>query len=180
MLTITVPAKELYDAEKGEFVYTKEQTMNLEHSLVSISKWEAKWCKPFLDNKKQKTNDEMLDYVRCMTVTPNVNPYVYYALTEENLKQITEYIDAPMTATWFSDKEKRTNQKVMTSEIIYYMMIAFNIPAEYSKWHLNRLMTLIKICALENSPKKKMGKKELMSKNAALNKARRKALGSNG
>jgi len=180
MLQITIPAVELWDERKQEFVITKEQTLQLEHSLVSISKWESKWCKPFL-SKQEKTSEETLDYIKCMTITQNVDPEVYNYLTIGNINEINEYIEAPMTATYFSDeKTNKTSREQVTAELIYYWMIAFNIPFECQKWHLNRLLTLIKVCNIKNQPPKKRSKKEIMSRNAALNAARRKRLNTSG
>jgi len=180
MLRITIPAVELWDERKQEFIITKEQTLQLEHSLVSISKWESKWCKPFL-TKQEKTFEETLDYIKCMTLTQNVDPEVYNYLTNENIKEINEYIGAPMTATYFSDeKTSKTSSEQVTAELIYYWMIAFNIPFECQKWHLNRLLTLIKVCSIKNQPPKKRSRKEIMSRNAALNAARRKQLNTKG
>ena len=180
MLQITIPAVELWDERKQEFVITKEQTLQLEHSLVSISKWESKWCKPFL-TKQEKTFEETLDYIKCMTITQNVDPEVYNYLTNENIKEINEYIEAPMTATYFSDeKTNKTSREQVTAELIYYWMIALNIPFECQNWHLNRLLTLIKVCSIKNQPPKKRSRKEIMSRNAALNAARRKQLNTKG
>ena len=180
MLRITIPAVEQWDEAKQEFIYTKEQTLSLEHSLVSISKWESKWCKPFL-TKQEKTFEETLDYIKCMTLTQNVDPEVYNYLTNENIKEINEYIGAPMTATYFSDeKTSKTSREQVTAELIYYWMIALNIPFECQKWHLNRLLTLIKVCNIKNQPPKKRSKKDIMSRNAALNAARRKQLNTKG
>lgn len=180
MLRITVPAVELWDEARREFIQTKEQTLQLEHSLVSLSKWESRWCKPFL-SKDEKTTEQVLDYVRCMTITQNVNPDVYYRLTNDNIQQINAYIDAPMTATTFrEDKTGKKGREIITSEIIYYWMIAYNIPPEYQKWHLNRLLTLIRVCDIKNQPPKKRSKRDIMATNAALNAARRKQLGTRG
>lgn len=180
MLTITIPETELWDETREEYIYTKRQTLQLEHSLVSISKWEGKWCKPFLSSN-DKTLEETIDYIKCMTVTPNVKPEIYRCLSGENIEEINKYIAAPMTATWFSeDKTARPSREVITSEIIYYWMVALNIPFECQKWHLNRLLTLIKVCDRKNQPPKKMGKNAIMSRNAALNAARRKKTGSKG
>jgi len=180
MLRITIPAVEQWDEAKQEFIYTKEQTLSLEHSLVSISKWESKWCKPFL-TKQEKTFEETLDYIKCMTLTQNVDPEVYNYLTNENIKEINEYIGAPMTATYFSDeKTSKISREQVTAELIYYWMIALNIPFECQKWHLNRLLTLIKVCNIKNQPPKKRSKKDIMSRNAALNAARRKRLNTKG
>lgn len=179
MLHITIPAIEQWDEINEQFVNINEQNLCLEHSLVSLSKWESKWKKPFF-SKQQKTIDEMADYVRCMTVTQNVNSEVYKYLSVDNFKQIDEYINSPMTATQFSENNKVGKNKQITSEIIYYWMIAFNIPFECQKWHLNRLMTLIRVCDIKNTPPKKYSQKEIMSRNAALNAARRKKLNSKG
>ena len=181
MLRITIPEQELWDEKKLKFVTIKEQPLQLEHSLVSLSKWESKWHKPFL-GKGDKTPEEILDYIKCMTLTQNVNSEVYNYLTQENITQINEYIEDSMTATTFSaDKTASKNHEVVTSEIIYYWMIALNIPIEIcQKWHLNRLLTLIRVCNIKNSPPKKMSKKELMSRNAALNAARRQQLNTRG
>jgi hypothetical protein len=175
MLQITVPERELYDESIGEFIHSKEQTLQLEHSLVSLSKWESKWCKSFF-SKTPKTHEETIDYVRCMTLTQNVKPEVYYCLTAENFSKIEKYIEAPMTATYFSKAEGRGSvaRETITSELIYYWMIALNIPFECQKWHLNRLLTLVQVCNIKNQPPKKMSKRQLMSRNHALNAARKK------
>lgn len=180
MLQIVIPGNEFFDEEKGEFIYEKDQILQLEHSLVSISKWESKWCRGFL-SKKEKTNEEILDYIKCMTITQNVKPDVYDRLTMENVKEIEEYIAAPMTATYFSkDQGGKANTEPVTSELIYYWMIALQIPPQYEKWHLNRLLTLIRVCNIKNQPPKKRSKRDLMSRNAALNAARRQQLNSKG
>ena len=180
MLQITIPAVEQWDEINQEFISTKEQTMILEHSLVSLSKWESKWCKPFL-SKDARTFEETIDYVRCMTITQNVDQNIYNFLTNKNIEDINNYIAAPMTATWFSKNSRKSNSsEQITSELIYYWMISLNIPFECQKWHLNRLLTLIEVCNVKNQPPKKMGRKEIMSRNAALNAARRKQLNSRG
>lgn len=181
MLTITVPEGEIYNEETNEFVYTKETTLRLEHSLVSISKWESKWKKPFL-GKEQKTQQETRDYVKCMTTTQNVPDEVYLCLTANNYDEIGKYIEDSRTATWFSDNTNRPTSEVVTSELIYYWMTAFNIPFECQKWHLNRLLTLIKVCGIKNQShdNKKMSRSAILKQNAAINKARRARSGSKG
>ena len=182
MLRITIPAFEGWDESKQEFVQmNKEQTLQLEHSLVSLSKWESKWCKIFL-SKKSKTREETIDYIKCMTLTQNVNPDVYNYLTAENFKQIEEYIQAPMTATYFAKDLPGGNKssEQVSSELIYYWMIALNIPFECQKWHLNRLLTLIRVCNVKNSPPKKMSKRDIMSRNRALNEARKQQMNTRG
>lgn len=180
MLQITVPSTELWDEKNEVFIFSEEQTLQLEHSLVSISKWESKWHKAFL-GKEEKTDEQILDYIKCMTLTPNVRSEVYLCLTKENIEQINAYMVNPMTATTFSKERKGPpSREIVTSELIYYWMIALNIPQEYEHWPLNRLMTLIQICNIKNEPPKKMGKRSLMSRNAALNAARRQQLNTNG
>ena len=179
MLKITVPEMEFYDEDNNEFIMFNEQVLQLEHSLVSISKWESKWHVPFLDGK-DKTLEQIIDYVRCMTITQNVKPEVYNRLTEDNLKAINDYIENPMTATTFSDINQRPSREIITSEIIYYWMVSFNIPFECQKWHLNKLLTLIKVCNIKNSPPKKMSRQEILSRNRALNEARKKNLNTKG
>lgn len=180
MLRITIPAVEEWNELVQEFVTTKEQTLCLEHSLVSLSKWESKWCKPFL-SKQEKTYEETIDYIKYMTLTPNVDPEVYRVLTNDNIAEINKYIEAPMTATTFSrDRNSKSGQEIVTSELIYYWMIALNIPFECQKWHLNRLLTLIKVCNIKNTPPKKMSRRDILSRNAAINAARRNQLNSKG
>ena len=180
MLQITIPAIELWDEGKQEFVYGNEQVLQLEHSLVSLSKWESKWEKPFL-SKEGKTTEETIDYIRCMTITPNVDAEVYNRLTDSIISQVDNYIDAPMTATWFSEnKNSASTTEQITSELIYYWMIALNIPFECQEWHLNRLITLIRVCNIKNQPPKKMSRRSILSRNAALNEARRKQYNTKG
>lgn len=179
MLQIIVPATEQWDEIKQEFVYTKETTLQLEHSLVSLSKWESKWCKPFL-SKENMTAEETIDYIRCMTITQNVNPEVYTCLSDENIAQVRDYIQAPMTATFFRKENGPPSREIITSELIYYWMITLNIPFECQKWHLNRLLTLIRVCNIKNQPAKRRSQREIMEYNTALNEARRKKLNSKG
>lgn len=180
MLTITIPAREMYDEKTETFISSKAQTLQLEHSLVSLSKWESKWCKAFL-SKEEKTLEETIDYIKCMTITQNVDPNVYNALTNSNITDINNYIAAPMTATTFYEVNQRGSKKeTVTSELIYYWMISLNIPMECQKWHLNRLLTLIRVCNVKNEPPKKMGRSEAARRYASLNAARRKQLNSKG
>lgn len=183
MLQITVPGTELFDESTETFIRTKDTQLKLEHSLLSISKWESKWCKPFLGTNKEdkRTSKEMLDYIECMTLNSNVPKDVYSALTQENLRAISRYINHPMTASTVTEMSKSNpfRREIVTSELIYYWMIAYQIPFECEKWHINRLIMLIKICNAKNNPKK-MNKREIMMQNHALNKARRKALHTKG
>ena len=181
MLYITIPATELWDELNQEFIITKATTLQLEHSLVSISKWEAKWQKPFL-TKEPKTSEETLDYIKCMTLTQNVNPSTYDRLSYQNVTEINNYVESAMTATTITErnKNKAGNTELITSELIYYWMIALNIPFECQKWHLNRLLTLIRVCKIKNQPPEKRSRRDIMSRNAALNAARRQQLNSKG
>ena len=185
MLEVTIPSQEFYDEATNTFTTVKETKLKLEHSLVSLTKWESKWHKPFLGKSSvdsKKTVEETLDYIRCMTLTQNVDPSIFYCIPQSVIDQVSDYIDNPMTATWFSEDGKKgtANKEVITSEILYYQMITLGIPFECQKWHLNRLLTLIRVCAIKNAPPKKMSKKELAKRNSALNAARRKAMNSKG
>jgi hypothetical protein len=180
MLLITIPGIEQFNEVTNEFYYPKDQALQLEHSLVSISKWESKWCKPFLDTRR-KTIIETIDYIKCMTINKNVDPLIYNNITDDMISEVNSYIDASMTATVLPKNNGHgVNREPKTSELIYYWMIALNIPFECEKWHLNRLLTLINICNIRNQPPKKMGKNELMSRNKAINDARRQQLHTKG
>ena len=184
MLSIEVPSTELYLESERRFVSTKRTTLQLEHSLISVSQWEAKHKKPFL-SKNEKTPAELLDYIRCMTVTKNVDPMVYYALDANAINQIVEYIEDGHTATWFSNLEKpKGNQMTVTNEVIYYWMSTLGIDKACEKWHLSRLMTYIRVHSEMNKPEdKKKGRKnfnDIYARNAALNAKRRAQTGSKG
>lgn len=180
MLQLTIPASVQWDEEKEEFVSVgKPVVLQLEHSLVSLSKWEAKWKKPYL-TKETKSNEEVLDYIRCMTLTQNVKPEVYKMLTNEHMLQINEYINDPMTATTIKQQQGKRNNEQVTSELIYYWMTALNIPSEYQKWHLNRLLTLIEVASIKSQGPKKMDKKTAAKQNHSLNAARRAKMHSSG
>ena len=161
MLYIEVPLEnEKWDENKQEFIEPKKQILQLEHSLVSLSKWESKWCKPFLSSSK--TDEEILDYIKCMTVTQNVNPVIYNYLTDSNVQEIVDYINAPMTAaTVYNGQKTKTNREIVTADLIYYWMISLQIPFECQKWHLNRLLALIRVCDIKNTPPKKRSRNEI-------------------
>ena len=179
-ITIHIPkTDDLWDPIKEEFITQPAVTLQLEHSLLSISKWEAKYHRPFLGKKDNKTGEEMLDYIRMMTIAPKVSPEVYYRLSQENMDEIMHYIENPMTAT--TVRENGTpSREIVTSELIYYWMISLGIPFECQKWHLNRLMMLIRVCSAKNAKPKKMSKGEIHRRNSALNAARRAQLHSTG
>lgn len=179
MLTITIPKTELWNDEIEEFINFKGMTICLEHSLVSISKWEAKWKKPFL-GRDDKTIEETIDYIRCMTLTQNVPAEAYLCLSSENIDAVNSYISDPMTATVVNDEKQTGAYETVTSELIYYWMVSLQIPVEFQKWHLNRLLTLIRVFNKKNTPPKKLSQSELMRRNSALNAARRKKLHSKG
>lgn len=179
-IKITIPKIEVYDEVKNEFIEFKEQTISFEHSLVSLSKWEAKWHKPFLENSKKITKEELDDYIRCMTLTQNVDDRIYSFLPESVIRKLLAYIEDPMTATWFSKTSRKPNRQIITAEIIYYWMIQLNIPFECRKWHLNSLLTLIRVCNEKNQPPKKMSRNDQIKQQKSLNAARRAALHSRG
>lgn len=182
MIRIRIPGGEYYDEQKQLFFHLDEQTIFLEHSLVSLSKWESRWHKPFLSNVK-KTRAETIDYIRCMTLTENVNPIVYESLSNATIDAVSRYINEPMTATTFSDDGKPgpRSREIITAEIIYYWMVALQIPFDpCEKWHLNRLLTLVRVCNIKNQPKKKGNTRDILSRNAKLNAERRKRLGTTG
>ncbi len=195
-LEITIQPKELWDEQKQEFIQTtkKATTLCLEHSLVSLSKWEAKYNKPFIGKTnvktEGKTKEELLYYIKCMTITQNVDSGIYYCFTEDQLKQINDYINAEMTATKFyengvaGNSQQRTKSQIITSELIYAWMISLQIPFECQRWHLNRLLTLIRVCnnmqAAQSGKKGMMNKRDIVAQNRALNAARRQKFNTKG
>jgi hypothetical protein len=159
MLLLTVPATRVWDEAKEEFVQFQGESLLLEHSLVSLSKWEESTEKPFLV-KEEHTIEETIEYIKFMTISPVNNPFVYELLTQEHFDQISAYIDKKMTATWFREtKQQRPSTEAITAEILYYYMIALNIPMECQYWHLNKLLTLIKVTNLKNAPEEKKGRR---------------------
>lgn len=192
MLKITIPdqpREQLWDESKEEFIYlpgVKGCELTLEHSLLSISKWESIWCKPFL-KKEDRTVEETLSYIECMTISPsNVDPEVYKRIPTTEYERVQNYINSPATATIISDIDsnggKGSRGEIKTSELIYYYMTVCNIPFECQKWHLNRLLTLIRVCEIKNNPKgqKKLSPNEIRKNNDKLNEERRKAMHSKG
>lgn len=182
MLQITIPEKEYWNEITEEFIKVKGQTLTLEHSLVSVEKWEMKYHKSFLWTfGKKPTEDEIRDYVKFMTLTQNVDPNVYMSLTRENFKQIFDYINDSMTATTFREtKVGKQNREYITSELIYYWMIKANIPFECRKWHLNHLLTLIRVYNEKEKPRKKRSSMETMLDYKALNEQRKKEWNTTG
>ena len=179
MLRITLPV-ELWDEGKQEFVYLPGQTLELEHSLASLSKWESKMNKPFL-SKETKTYEESLEYLKCMMLTANVTEDTYDYLMSHKLSEIDDYINSSMTATILPPNRGRKGRpEIITAEVIYYWMIAMQIPAEYEYWHLNKLITLIGVCNVKNSPTKKRSSDEILRDQMALNAERCKQLNSKG
>lgn len=173
MLTIAVPDMEFFDEKTNEFVNVRGTRLSLEHSLVAVSKWEAKYNKPFLGGQK-RTPSETVYYIKCMTITQNVNDDVYNYLPANVIDNISNYINAPMTATTIKNTTNKKSSEVVTAELIYYWMIALNIPMECQKWHLNRLLTLIQVCNIKNQPPQKRNKKEMIAERNAINEQRRK------
>ena len=182
MLKVKIPDQTIWNEKTERFINIKETELQLEHSLISLAKWESKWHKPFL-GKEDKTEEEILDYIRCMTLTQHVDPNIYLYIPSSILKEIFDYIEDPMTATWFSNSEEKRGvgkKEVITAEIVYYWMVTLNIPVQFEKWHLNRLLTLIRVINVKNTPAKKMSKKDLLARNSQLNAARRVKFNSKG
>lgn len=180
MLSLVINGDEYWDDVKQEFIQPDTYVLKLEHSLVSISKWESRWHKPFF-SMEAKTYEETVDYIKCMTLVDDVDPFIYERLTNEHVLDVNSYIENPMTATIITDDPSaKKNREIITSELIYYWMIALNIPMECQYWHFNRLMKLIEVCNVKNKPPKKMSPREIMARNAELNAKRRQQLKTNG
>lgn len=173
-LTVTFPGRELYDQQSGKFIITKDTTVTLEHSLISISKWESKWKRSYFI-KEPMTTEQSIDYIACMCLTKNIDPTIFRTMTNGIAKQISDYIADPMTATTITHRNKRPSRKIITSEVIYFWMCNYGIPFDpCQKWHLNRLMTLIEVAAAEEAGDQKMPRKEMLKQRSLLN-AQRKA-----
>ena len=179
MLTIRVGAVEAFDDSTQEFVATGGTPIQLEHSLASLSKWESEFEKPFLSTN-EKTLGELTFYIKAMTLTPDVPDELYYRLSEKNIEEINAYINKKMTATWFSETTPETSKEIVTAELIYYWMTAFQIPFECQYWHLNRLFTLIRVCSMKHEKPKKMSRAEVARRNRELNEQRKAQLGTRG
>lgn len=183
-LTVVIPEMECYDETNNRFIYIKQQKLQLEHSLVSLSKWESKWNISYLFTD-HKTREQTLDYIRCMTITQNVDPNVYICLPANIIKEINEYIEKPQTATTITSnrpKNKKGKKEIVTAELIYYWMFSYNISKECEKWHLSRLLRLIEVFSIknDNSSNNKMSRKEILQQNKAMNEARKKAYNTKG
>jgi len=180
VLTIIVPGIDLFDEANNVFAKAEGFVLELEHSLVSLSKWESIYEKPFLSSTT-KTDEEVFAYIKAMCLTPNIPPEVFQRFSRENIAEINKYIDAKMSATWFSEiKAPKKSQEIITAELIYFWMISYNIPIEFQHWHLNRLFTLIKIFNLKNSPEKKMSRSEILARNREINAQRKSDFGTSG
>lgn len=182
MLTITIPGGENFDDETNTFSQVPDVELQFEHSLVSLSKWEAIFEKPFL-GKEPKNTAETYGYVKAMCLTPEVPPEVFLRLTNDNLNQINEYINSKMTATWFRELPSRAGarqKEVITSELIYYWIFTMQIPLESENWHLNRLFTLMRVFNQKNAKPQKMGRKEMMEQRRLLNEQRKAELQTRG
>lgn len=182
-ITVKVPAgAELYDSERNEFVFRVEKDLyiTLEHSLVSLQKWEQKWHVPFLDEQRSKTNEEVFDYLRCMTLSKNVPDYAYRLIPQSEMRRIEAYIRDPMTATTIKSHGGPRDREIKTAEVLYCDMILLGIPFECKKWHLNSLIMLITVCNEKQKAPKKMTRSEIFAQNRELNRIRREALKSKG
>jgi hypothetical protein len=180
VLTIIVPGIEMFDETSQEFKTKGDVVLELEHSLVSLSKWEEIFEKPFLGDA-EKTTHEVMEYIKMMTVTPEVPEEVFDKLSEENIVAINNYINAKRTATWFSEAPGAPrSREVITAELVYHWMITFNIPFECQKWHLNKLFTLIRVCNIKQAKPKKMSRTEIAARNRELNAQRREQFNTTG
>lgn len=179
MITINLKEEELYDSSKQEFFTVKAKTIQLEHSLVSIQKWEQKWHVPFLLDRK-KTTEQELDYFRCMSINGPISDTDLMRLTADDVNRLNDYINDPMTATKFVENPKGRGQKILTAEMLYSRMISYGIPFECRKWHLNSLMTLIRVCYEDNRPKKKMSKRDTYNRYNQIEAANRRKYGLHG
>lgn len=180
MLTITIPGEESFNDDTAQFVYGPTTVLDLEHSLVSLSKWEAKWETPFLTSS-QMTDEQMLDYIRYMGVPQSLSPEQLKLLRPQDLERINAYIGAKMTATWFSEDESgRASREIITSEVIYYWMVSYSIPIECESWHLNRLITLIRVFNHKNAPEKKTPAHDLAAQRRRINEERKKKYNTTG
>lgn len=181
MMWIEIPEGDFFDESKEEFIYSKGYRIKIEHSLVSLAKWESKWKKPFLHTKLNKA--QWLSYIQCMTITQNVDPIAYRMISKKQLKAVQDYVNDSQTATTITNNAPQRPQKkeIVTAEIIYFWMVSYNIPVEFEKWHLSRLLTLIEVCSIKNNTSgKKMSKSEIMRQNNKINAARRAAMNSRG
>lgn len=179
MLQIELPGIELFNDATQEFMTVQPKPVQLEHSLISLSKWEARWKKSFLATS-EKSREESVDYIRCMTLTQNLRPTDYAGVDQATIAKVNAYIDDPMTATTFTRRPGSVSREIVTSELIYYWMIACSIPFECQKWHLNRLMTLIQVCNAKDGPQKNMSKRDILAQNRSINAVRRQKTGSRG
>lgn len=176
---LAIPDGELWDEGTERFIVTKGRELCLEHSLLSLSKWESRWEKPFLSTAA-KTRDETVDYIRCMTLTRDVDPNLYAFLTDADIRMVDAYIAAPMTATTVRETGEKKNNKLVTSELIYYWMIVRGIPFECEKWHLNRLLMLIRVFDAESQPPKKMSRRDIQRQYQEWNRKRREQWNTKG
>lgn len=186
MLQVTIPESEFFDERTSSFIQFNETTLTMEHSLISLSKWEMKWQKSFLSllEKQQLTHEQTIDYIRCMIITPALDriPFVDVMITPDVISKVQAYINNPMTATVIGKNpyQKPGRKKVITSELIYAWMISYGVPLDMQKWHLNRLLTLLRVLQVENGGSKKMANKDIYAQNRALNEARRTQFHSKG
>lgn len=174
MFKLVVPEQTIWDEKDERFIQIPSYELKLEHSLLAISKWESKWNKPFLTDDP-KSDEEFRDYIRCMSLDEEI-PYEAYAYLNVNqLHEINKYIESPMTATTIHDSSNNSpKREIITAELVYYWMISLQIPFECEQWHFNKLMTLIRVCGIKNSPDKKMSNDEVMARQKRINAARRK------
>lgn len=182
MLTVHIPDVELFNNATGEFSYAKGGTLTLEHSLVAVHEWESKWKKPYLSQKK-KTREESVDYIRCMIVEGHVDDEALRAIPNDVMTTVDNYIHDPMTATIIHSEGQSSNSSngtFTTAEIIYWQMTVLNIPIVFETRHLNKLLTLIKICSIKNGKPKMLSKQERYERNRKINEQNKKRYNTKG
>jgi hypothetical protein len=171
----------LWDEETETFVEHIVSSIDFEHSLASMSKWESKWEQAFL-GRTEKTAEQVYDYLSMMCLTPGVTREQILGLSQENFTQINEYIESQQTATKFAEQpNRRGSGEQITSDLVYYWMVAFRIPWEAQYWHLNKLLALVRICNAKQSGKtQKVPRHDTAQRNRDLNAERRKKYGTSG
>lgn len=177
MLKLLIDSFDVWDDNSQEFITYDKKTICLEHSLLSVSKWESIYKKPFL-NESEKSPQEVIDYFKCMLIDESDSVYLNN-ISDKDVQKIQEYIEDPMTASWVSGDTSR-DRSVITSELIYYWMVSAQIPFETERWHLNRLLMLIRIFGEKTNPSRKKSRAQIIEEQRRLNNERRAKLGTNG
>lgn len=180
MITIDLGTLEYYDSEKNEFVYEEGGKVRFEYSLKMLYEWEGKWKKAFLKGNKNLTTEEAVDFYIMMALDPIDKKF----MTGEAMETLSKYVNDPQTATTFADGQNGNTSpskgKIFTSEELYAMMITSNVPLDFENRNLNRLITILRVISVQNTPPKKMSKNDIYRQNAALNAERKARLNTKG